>query len=347
MEHISQRMRRTPLAPPRRIRLSGDDAIVDWPLGGPALANRPREPRPAIARETLDGPIVASERKRRWFDPRGWFRTLERFAGQWLSRTLYPRIPGLSLPYSWIVEHRLTLSEAPVELQGLPASFDGLRILMISDIHAGPFVTPAALERTIDRLVALEPDLILLPGDFLTAGIDEWFANRNAFTKLRAPLGTFAVLGNHEHYTGEVERIIGLAAGEGIRVLNNRSHTLRRDGAALSLAGVDDKLMGRPDLDAALEGTTDPVILMSHNPDVLFDAARRGVALMLSGHTHGGQVRIPRLPVLVRQSRYRLDEGRFSVAKTQAIVSRGLGAVGVPLRIACPPEALLLTLRPA
>ena len=105
--------------------------------------------------------------------------------------------------------------------------------------------------------------------------------------------------------------------------------------------------MGTPDLDRALDGTEDPVSLISHNPDILFDAARRGVALMLSGHTHGGQVRLPRLPVLVRQSRYRLDEGRFTIGETQAIVSRGLGAVGVPFRFGCPPEALLLTLRTA
>ncbi len=338
-------MRRTPLAPPRRIQLSGEDAIADWPVGGPSLPGQVCDLQPPLVRETLDRSVPASERVRRWFDPRGWFRTLERSASHHLSRLLYPRIPGLNLPYSWIVEHRLTLSEAQVDLERLPAPFDGLRILMISDIHAGPFVSPAALERTIERLVALEPDLILLPGDFLTAGINEWYANRSAFTKLRAPLGTFAVLGNHEHYTGDVEKIIEVLEGDGIVVLNNRSHTLRCGGAALSVAGVDDLLMGRPDLDAALEGTEDPVILMSHNPDLLFDAARRGIALMLCGHTHGGQIRLPRLPVLVRQSRYRLDEGRFTAARTQAIVSRGLGAVGLPLRIGCPPEALLLTLR--
>jgi len=340
-------MRRTPLAPPRRIRLSGEDAVADWPLGGPTLPRPLRDTQPPIVRETLDRPVAASETKRRWFDPRGWFRSLERSTSHLLSRSLYPRIPGLSLPYSWIVERRLTLSEAQVELERLPAPFDGLRILMISDIHAGPFVSAAALERTLGRLAALEPDLILLVGDLLTARVDEWFANRGAFATLKAPLGTFAVLGNHEHYTQELEQVIDVIEADGIRVLNNCSHTLRRGGASLSLAGIDDLLMGCPDLDAALEGTVGPVILMSHNPDMLFDAARRGVALMLSGHTHGGQVRLPRLPVLVRQSRYRLDEGRFAVAGTQAIVSRGLGAVGVPLRLGCPPEALLLTLRKA
>jgi predicted MPP superfamily phosphohydrolase len=337
-------MRRTPLAPPRRIRLSGKSTIAEWPVGGPAASPAPDDSQPPIAREKLDHPVEASEQRRRWFDPRGWFRNFERSASHFLSSTLYPRIPWLNLPYSRILERRLTLSEARIDLPDLPAPFLGLRILMISDIHAGPFVSPAALERTLGRLAALEPDLILLVGDLLTASADEWSANRRAFATLQAPLGTFAVLGNHEHYTREVERVIELIEADGIEVLNNRSRTLQRGGTTLSLAGVDDLLMGQPNLDAALDGTVGPVILMSHNPDLLFDAARHGVALMLSGHTHGGQIRLPGLPVLVRQSRYRLDEGRFTVDATQGIVSRGLGVVGVPVRLGCPPEAMLLTL---
>jgi len=88
-----------------------------------------------------------------------------------------------------------------------------------------------------------------------------------------------------------------------------------------------------------------PILLLSHNPDILFEASRRGVALVLSGHTHGGQIRIPGLPVLVRQSRYRLDEGRYETEGTELVVSRGLGVSGVPLRFACPPEAVFLRLR--
>jgi predicted MPP superfamily phosphohydrolase len=131
----------------------------------------------------------------------------------------------------------------------------------------------------------------------------------------------------------------------GIEVLHNRRVVLRRGVGELDLAGVDDMLLGKPDLDAALEGCVGPVILLSHNPDLFFEAARRGVDLTLSGHTHAGQVRLPGLPVLVRQSRYRLDEGRYRTGASELIVSRGLGTVGVPLRLACPPEALLIHLR--
>jgi predicted MPP superfamily phosphohydrolase len=337
-------MERVPLASPRRIRLSDQQAAEAWPVGGPSREHSVCESRRPIVRERLSRPSPAREHLRRWFDPRGWFRTLERAGSHHLSRTIYPHLPGLTLPYGRILEKHLTLSEATIGLKGLPPEFDGLRMLVVSDIHAGPFVSPEVLDRTIARLVELRPDVIVLPGDLLTARIEEWDAHRRAFERFRAPLGTFAVMGNHDHYTGEIDRVIERVEQAGIRVLDNASCTLHCRGATLSLAGVDDLLMGAPDLDAAPAGTEEPVILVSHNPALLFDAARRGVALMLSGHTHAGQIRLPGLPVLVRQSRYRLDEGRFTVGETQAIVSRGLGAVGVPLRLHCHPEALWLTL---
>ena len=129
--------------------------------------------------------------------------------------------------------------------------------------------------------------------------------------------------------------------------VHDQVHTEPHRHLALALAGVDDMLVGSPDLDLALRHTEPPVILLCHHPDLLFEAARHGVSLMLSGHTHAGQIRIPGFPVLVRQSRYRLDEGRYRYRETELVVSRGIGAVGVPFRLACPPEAVLLTLRGA
>ncbi len=123
-----------------------------------------------------------------------------------------------------------------------------------------------------------------------------------------------------------------------------------KDGAVLALAGVDDLVRGRPDLDAALDAAAArapgaPVLLLSHNPDIFFEAARRGVGVVAAGHTHGGQIRPAGIPLLFRQSRYRLDEGRYRFGRSELVVSRGLGAAGLPLRVACPPEAVLLTLR--
>jgi predicted MPP superfamily phosphohydrolase len=278
---------------------------------------------------------------------RGWFRRLERSVSHFLSRRLYPRIPGIQLPYDWVLDRQLTLSQGDVRLPDLPPPFDGLKLLLITDPHAGPFVSPRALQQALARLQQLQPDVILLGGDITSSRTRELTAHRDAFALLQAPLGVFAVLGNHDHYTDRPGRVRHGLEELGIEVLHNRSVRLHRGGAKLSLAGVDDWLLGEPDLDAALAEVTAPTILLSHNPDLFFEAAGRGVALTLSGHTHGGQIRLPGFPVLVRQSRYRLDEGRFRTGESELIVSRGLGAVGLPWRAFCPPEGVLITLRGA
>ena len=288
----------------------------------------------------------AREDPRPLFDPRrGWVRQLERRVSNALARRVFPIVPGLSGLYDHRLRHRLVLSETEVELAQLAPAFDRLRILFVSDIHAGPFVSPKTLGATFQRLLATEPDVILVGGDLVTVALEEFAESREAFAKLRAPLGVFAVLGNHDHYTRDPDRLRDMIENVGIRVLHNRSVALRRGGASLSLVGVDDLVAGQPNLESALAGTQPPVLLLTHNPDLAFDAARCGVALMLSGHTHGGQIRVPGLPVLVRQSRYRLDEGRYRVGPMELLVSRGLGATGLPVRFACSPEAVLIHLR--
>ena len=288
----------------------------------------------------------AREDPRPFFDPRrGWIRRFERRVGNALARRVFPRVPGLSVFYDRQLQRGLVLSETEVELAQLAPAFDRLRILFVSDIHAGSFVSPKTLAATFQRLLATEPDVILVGGDLVTTALEEFAESREAFAKLRAPMGVFAVLGNHDHYTRDPDRLRDMIENVGIQVLHNQSVALRRGDASLSLAGVDDLIAGQPNLESALAGTHAPVLLLAHNPDLAFDAARGGVALMLSGHTHGGQIRVPGLPVLVRQSRYRLDEGRYRVGPMELLVSRGLGASGLPVRFACPPEAVLIHLR--
>lgn len=349
-------MQRTDLPPPTRLGeaspsgKASEGSIDGTPPAGDAHAMR-RASVPTIAPapfDHLDDPHRAVERRRPLFHPaRGWFRRTERAVSHFLARNIYPSIPGLSWSYSRQLKRDLALSEATIDLVGLPQAFDGLRVLLVTDIHAGPFLKPSVLREAVGRFEALEPDLILLGGDLVLARPIEIEQNAETFRSFSAPLGVFAVLGNHDHYTGEAERVIALAEQCGITVLHNASTRIERNGQTLSLAGVDDMLVGRPDLDRALEDTEPPVVLLCHHPDLLFEAARHGVALMLSGHTHAGQIRIPGLPVLVRQSRYRLDEGRYRYRDTELVVSRGLGAVGIPFRMACPPEAILLTLKGA
>jgi len=304
------------------------------------------EPATAVRRRPFAEAEHAHENPRLLFDPRGgWFRRFERRVSNALATRVFPRVRGLSRLYDAQLRSGLTLSEADAELASLSPALDGLRILFISDVHAGPFVSAGTLGHTFQRLLATEPDVILVGGDLVTSTCEEFVQSRGAFAELRAPMGVFAVLGNHDHYTRDAGRLRAMIEDVGIRVLHNRSVALARGGGSLSLAGVDDLVAGRPNLEAALEGADAPVLLLAHNPDVAFDAARRGVALMLSGHTHGGQIRVPGLPVLARQSRYRLDEGRYRVGPMDLVVSRGLGATGLPVRFACPPEAVSITLR--
>jgi predicted MPP superfamily phosphohydrolase len=189
----------------------------------------------------------------------------------------------------------------------------------------------------------------LLGGDLVTGRPDELGDVLPALARLVAPLGVFAVVGNHDRYALEVRDLDARLASAGVKLLVNGHVELTRSGDRLVLAGIDDWITGYPDLAAALDGANEhlPVVLLSHNPDAAFEAATRGVGLVLSGHTHAGQIRVPGLPVLVRMSRYRLDEGRYRTpGGTEIVVSRGIGVVGVPVRIACPPEVVLITLRP-
>jgi predicted MPP superfamily phosphohydrolase len=244
----------------------------------------------------------------------------------------------------------LTVSEGDFTLRGLPRQLDGLRVLAITDIHAGPFLAISALESALARFLMLAPDLILVGGDVATTSLEEVAPHLQALRALRAPLGTYYVLGNHDHYTKLTDELRRQIEDAGLRVLQNEAVAIERDGGRLLLAGIDDWLVGTPDLRGAVAmarglDAEAPIVLLSHNPDVFFEAARAGVSLVVSGHTHGGQMRVPGLPVLIRMSRFRLDEGRYRAAGAEIVVSRGLGVSGIPLRTACPPEALLLTLR--
>ena len=254
------------------------------------------------------------------------------------------------MPYTAILERFLTVAAAEIPIANLPAPFDGTRLLFLSDVHAGPFLSQGALARVFARLATLKADVVIHGGDMATSNVQEIRHHEDAVARLTAPLGAFAVFGNHDHYTSDIEGVGRFFESCGVRVLNNDAIAVSRGGARIALAGIDDWNSGRPDLDLAMVRSGEvapgaPIVLISHNPDPSLEAAARGVALTLSGHTHGGQVRIPGRPVLVRMSRFRLDEGRFEHDGAHIVVSRGLGVSGIPLRIACSPEALLVTLR--
>ncbi|MEE2778299.1 MAG: metallophosphoesterase [Acidobacteriota bacterium] len=303
-----------------------------------------KAPEPPLIRRMPPAQIADPHRRPLFHPKTGSVRRVERSVSLLLSRYLYPWISGLPVCYDWQLARRLTSAEVDVVLPDLPEPFDGLEILLLTDLHAGPFVSPRALSTACARLCAQLPDLIMIGGDIVTSDLQELESHRDVIAALEAPMGVFGVLGNHDHYTGCGDRVSLLMEELGVTMLQNRSVELERGGSRLWLAGVDDMNSGSPDLERALAGVRRPSILLSHNPDFFFAAARAGVDLVLSGHTHGGQIRIPGRGVLVRQSRYHLDEGAYRVGSAQLVVSRGLGVSGVPLRLGCPPEGVRIRL---
>ena len=246
--------------------------------------------------------------------------------------------------------HEIQITHQPIYLARLAADFAGLRLVQLSDIHHGLYTRLEEVERAIDLTNSLEPDLVALTGDFVTHSPNYIAPVARALGRLRACLGTFAVLGNHDHRVG-ADAVAAALEAHGVEVLRNRHVRLRRNGASLTLAGVDDVRYGEDDLPQALRGVAPdtPLILLCHNPAVLPRAAACGVDLVLSGHTHGGQFDLPRLRFFARRRGLRIPfrHGWDQVGATQIYISRGIGTVVVPVRLRCPAEIPILSLQTA
>jgi len=271
-------------------------------------------------------------------------------------------VVGLAVYSNVIARHWIEVTRRDIRLTGLPAAFDGLRIAQLSDIHMDEFTEPFFLHHVIDQTNILQPDVVLLTGDFVSYEIgSKHFAIGSAWqcanilTSLRCRQ-LYAVLGNHDVVVNAKEVTSALRAN-GITVLNNECLPFERPGARIWLAGVDDPVEGNPNPELAIPASirnvpNEPVILMCHPPDyaddLLAHPAGKAVDLMLSGHTHGGQVRLPllgalQLPALGKK----YVEGWFQLGRMQLYVNRGIGTIGIPFRLDCPPEITLLTLRTA
>ncbi|WP_263353599.1 metallophosphoesterase [Acidicapsa acidisoli] len=269
--------------------------------------------------------------------------------------------------YSTEIErYRIDVTEAEVRLRGLPASFDGVRVVQISDIHLDEFTEPFFLRQVVDKINSMKPDAILLTGDFVSdEPRSKAFANRAAWecAKILSELHCrqlYAVMGNHDVAVGAPSVTEALTAS-GILVLNNGCLPIERfgerTGGRIWLAGLDDPFEGLPDPDLAIPASirnrpNEPVILMCHAPDYVDDLiatpAGRAVDLMLSGHTHGGQIRMPFVgPMSLPPMGRKYVEGWFRFGRMQLYVNRGIGTVELPIRFACPPEILHMTLRSA
>jgi uncharacterized protein len=254
---------------------------------------------------------------------------------------------------AWGEPRRLVVRELEIAPPHWPARLDGLRAGVLSDLHAGvPHAGLAAIDRAVAALNAAEPDVHLLLGDFLDASqvlrrdiAPERVAERVA--GLRAPLGSVAVLGNHD-WRNSGDRIWRALDRVGVTVLEDAAVELAAPGGPLWVAGVGDLRRRRPDVGAALARVPDgaPVLLLSHDPD-LFPQVPERVSLTLAGHTHGGQVAIPllRRPLLPSRFGERYRRGLIEEEGRLLLVSSGMGTSGLPVRLLAPPEALVLTFR--
>jgi uncharacterized protein len=243
---------------------------------------------------------------------------------------------------------QVEVSRVDVRLERLPAAFDGLTVAHLSDIHFGPFLGAGFLSRCVEIVNSLQPDVIALTGDFTFGAKHYAEPCAEALAPLRSRVGTYAVLGNHDHYNsaGRVARALG---GAGMTVLIDGRERLERRGEKLWLMGVDDPAIGRTaDLPRLLRDVPqdEARVTLAHTPEYLDIFAAQGAHtdFMLSGHTHGGQVRIPFLgaPHVIGQ---RYIKGLYRRGPMQIYTTRGIGTVGPPVRLNCPPEIVLYTLR--
>lgn len=240
----------------------------------------------------------------------------------------------------------LTVERHAIGLRRLPKALDGLRIVHLSDIHHSPFTGREQIERAIETANNLQPDIIALTGDYISHEREYAAPCAEMMGRLRARCGVYAVLGNHDHWV-DAPLITDLFRAEGIRVLINEGLRFEDSGASFWLAGVDDTMVGLEDVPLALAGShaDEMKLLLAHNPIVLRRAARAGVDLVLSGHTHGGQVTWRSERSASGKARRRLLRGLGRRGETQIYVTRGLGTVVLPVRYGCLPEVSLLQLR--
>lgn len=270
---------------------------------------------------------------------------------RWLLAGAVLLLASVALLGAMLLEARsLRVTRVAFRSTDVPPAFDGLRVAFVSDIHYGSFVSRARVRETVDRVNALHPDLIVLGGDYIyrkesASDIGPVF---DELARLRAPLGAYGVLGNHDHALLE-ENVAPVMAAAGIRELSDDGVWLRRGGSRLRLSGLSGLTDDRQTVVEALGGAKpdDFVLLVDHSPDIAETLGGTPVDLLLAGHTHGGQVTLFGLWAPFVPSRYgnKYRAGMVTDGPVPVFVTTGVGTIVTPLRLFAPPEIVLLTLR--
>jgi predicted MPP superfamily phosphohydrolase len=232
------------------------------------------------------------------------------------------------------------VTELSLPIKKLPREHDGFTIVQLTDLHVGPTIGREWLEHVVERTNALKPDLVAITGDLVDGSVEHLREAVAPLANLKAKHGVFFVTGNHEYYSG-VEDWLAELGRLGVRCLRNERVTV---AGAIDLAGIDDHTSRHSDLDAAQNGRdrARPCVLLAHQPKAIHGAARHGVDLQLSGHTHGGQIWPWNYLVRLQQP---YVAGLVRHEETHLYVSRGTGYWGPPMRLGSPAEIAKLVLR--
>jgi uncharacterized protein len=237
--------------------------------------------------------------------------------------------------------HELEVTRQTVGVVGLPPALGGLRIGLLTDIHRSRWVSYDDVRHAVDRLMAERPDLIVLGGDYVTWGDRQYVVPAaEALAPLSAPNGVFGILGNHD----DDHEMPAALARNGVQMLKDARTHLTIGGEGLDLAGIRYWTRRPSDIASVVRGAGGPLFLLAHDPRRLTEAAALDIPLVLSGHTHGGQVVLPGLGA-VGARKFPVIAGVGRLRQTTMFVSRGVGTVYVPVRLNCPPEAAVLTLQ--
>ncbi|HET9908958.1 MAG TPA: metallophosphoesterase [Anaerolineales bacterium] len=257
--------------------------------------------------------------------------------------------------YTTVIEPLwLDIETVTLKLPRLPKSFSGFRLVQISDIHVGKQWIPSQLERVVETVISLQPDIVAITGDFVQASpdtTDEILAlTEGPLAALSSQVPVYAVMGNHDHWW-DVERVRNSLAKANVMELNNDFYTFIRDGESLHLCGVDDIFERMDDLDGVLSRLPDDgcAILLAHEPDFADTSAVTGrFDLQISGHSHGGQVIVPFVgPVVLPPHGRKYPIGLYKVGDMFQYTNRGLGMIFPYVRFMCRPEITIFNLMPA
>ena len=257
--------------------------------------------------------------------------------------------------------NRPLLNQVEIPLARLPQTLDGFTIAQLSDFHYDDIFSVHPIRKAVEVVNQLGPDLVVLTGDFVTiSALADYLHNEKdslsaaepcarLLSPLRARYGVFAVLGNHDVKAGP-RQVTYIFKDQGLPMLRNQSVPIERDGARLWLAGLDSVSEGKPDPERALQNILpgEPVVALVHEPDYADKLCRYPVDLQLSGHSHGGQIRLPILGApYLPEGATKYPFGLYKIGPMTLYTNAGIGTIRIPVRLNCPPEITLFTLRTA